>query len=86
MQRVGQKEIGVKTGGKEKLRITAVLAVRADGSKLPPLLISKGKPTVKGKAPAPNSIERELSANKDKKGARYPRGVVYAVDPKAWHT
>ena len=55
MQKVGQKGIGVKTGGTEKLRITAVLAVGADGRELPPLLIFNGKPTVKGKVPRANS-------------------------------
>lgn len=86
MQNTGQKEIGVKTGGKEKTRITAELAVCADGSKLPPCLIFKGKPTPSGKSPAPNSIEREFKNGKDKKGITYPRGVVYAVDDKVWHT
>lgn len=85
-QHVGQKEIGVKTGGKEKTRITAVLAVDANGGKLPALLIFKGKPTPPGKTPAAQSIEREFKTYKDKKGNTYPRGVVYAVDPKAWHT
>lgn len=59
LQKVREKEIGVTAGGKEEMRISVVLAVRADGGKLPPLLIFKGKPTVKGKAPSVNSIERE---------------------------
>ncbi|CAB1099205.1 unnamed protein product [Ectocarpus sp. CCAP 1310/34] len=86
VNRTGDKEVGVKTGGKEKMRITSVLTVFADGSKLPPLVIFKGQPTPKGKAPAANSIEREFKDYKDKKGYAYPRGVVYAVDPKAWHS
>lgn len=85
-QETGDKEISVKTGGKEKTRITAVLAVCADGTKLPPCLIFKGKPTPPGKTPAANSIEREFLNGKDKKGFAYPRGVVYAVDDKAWHS
>lgn len=68
------------------MRITTVLTVFADGSKLAPLLIFKGQPSPKGKAPAANSIEREFSEYKDKKGYSYPRGVVYAVDPKAYHS
>ncbi|CAB1101701.1 unnamed protein product [Ectocarpus sp. CCAP 1310/34] len=86
VNRTGDKEVGVKTVGKEKMRITSVLTVFADGSKLPPLVIFKGQPTPKGKAPAANSIEREFKDYKDKEGYAYPRGVVYAVDPKAWHS
>lgn len=87
-QGVGQKEVGVKTGGKEKTRITAVLAVGADGSKLPACLIFKGKPTAAGKTPAANSIERKFSTFPyiDKLGVAYPLGLVYAVDEIAWHT
>ena len=83
---MGEKEIAVRTGGKEKLRITSVLTVFADGSKLPPLLIFKGQPTPKGKSPAANSIEREFKNYKDRKGYAYPRGMAYAVDPKGWHS
>lgn len=86
MQETGQKEVAVKTGGKEKLRITAVLGANMRGDKLPALLIFKGKHTAPGKTPAANSIEREFKAGKDKQGHAYPRGVVYAVDDKAWHT
>lgn len=68
------------------MRITSVLTVFADGSKLPPLLIFKGQPTPKGKSPAANSIEREFKNFKDRKGYAYPRGMAYAVDPKGWHS
>lgn len=63
-----------------------MLAVTADGGKLPPLLIFKGIPSPKARPPPPRSIEREFLNYKDKTGRTYPRGVVYAVDPKAWHT
>ncbi|CAB1110883.1 unnamed protein product [Ectocarpus sp. CCAP 1310/34] len=82
----GDKEIAVKTGGKEEMRITSVLTVFADGSKLPPLLIVKGQPTPKGKSPAANSIERECKNCKDKKGYAYARRMAYARDPKGWHS
>ena len=85
-QNTGESEVAVKAGGKEKMRITSVLTVFADGSKLPPLLIFKGQPTPKGKPPAANSIEREFKNYKDKKDCPYPRGVAYAVDPKGWHS
>lgn len=39
-----------------------------------------------GKPRRQNSVERELKAGKDKKGGANARRVVYAVDPKAWHT
>ena len=38
----GVKTVASKTTGKEKLRYTVVLAVFADGSKLPPMIIFKG--------------------------------------------
>ncbi|CAB1114454.1 unnamed protein product [Ectocarpus sp. CCAP 1310/34] len=85
-QHTGHKAVAIKTGGKEKLRITAVLAANMKGGKLPPLLIFKGKPTAPGKPPAANSVEREFRVGKDKKGVAYPQRVVYAVDDKAWHT
>ena len=68
------------------MRITAVLAASAKGNKLPAMLIFKGKAMAPGKAPAANSIERELNIYKDTKENAYPRGVVYAVNDKAWHT
>jgi len=64
------------------MRITSVLTVFADGSKLPALLIFRGQPTPKGKPPAANSTESEFKSYKDKKGCPYPRGVAYAMDPK----
>ncbi|CAB1096096.1 unnamed protein product [Ectocarpus sp. CCAP 1310/34] len=82
----GEKEIAVKAGGEEKMRITSVLTVFADGSKLPPLLIFKSQLSPKGKSPAANSIEREFKNYKDRKGCAYPRGMAYAVDPKGWHS
>ena len=47
------------------MRITSVLTVFSDGSKLPPLVTFKRHPTPKGKAPAANSIEREFNKYKD---------------------
>ena len=84
-QQIGQKEIGVKTGGKEKTRITAVLTVLADGSKLPPLLIFKGQPSSSNKSRPANNIEREFENYKDKKGYAYPRCRLRR-GPKAWHS
>ena len=63
-----------------------MLTVLADGSKLLPLLIFKGQPSSSNKSLSANGIEREFKNNKDKIGYAYPRGVVYAVDPKAWHS
>ncbi|CAB1121158.1 unnamed protein product [Ectocarpus sp. CCAP 1310/34] len=82
----GEKEIAVKAGGKEKMRITSVQTVFAERSKLPPLLIFKGQPTPKGKSPAADSIERDFRNYKDRKGCAYPRGMAYVVDPKGWHS
>ena len=60
-----------------------MLAASAKGTKLPAMLLFKGKAAAPGKAPAANSIEREFKIYKDKKGNAYPQGVVYAVDDKA---
>ena len=42
VSKIGEKSITVRNFGKEKLRISAVLCVLADGSKLPPLFIFRG--------------------------------------------
>lgn len=42
------------------MRITFVLTMFANGSKLPPLLVFKGQSTPKGKPRAVNSVEREF--------------------------
>ena len=39
----GTKTVAVRTGGKEKERVMAVLTCFADGSKLPPIIIFRGK-------------------------------------------
>lgn len=39
----GEKTVRIRTGGKEKDRVTVVLAITADGSLLPPVVIFKGK-------------------------------------------
>ena len=55
-QQIGQKEVGVNTGGKQKTRIAAVPTVLADGSKLPHPLIFKGQPSSSNKSLPANSI------------------------------
>ena len=41
--KIGEKNVNIRTFGKDKMRISVVLTILADGSKLPPLLIFKGK-------------------------------------------
>ena len=43
IERIGGKNVSVRTFGKDKLRISAVLSILANGLKLPPLLIFRGK-------------------------------------------
>ena len=43
VQKIGEKSVKVRTFGKDKVRISAVLAILANGFKLPPLLIFRGK-------------------------------------------
>ena len=42
--KIGSKTVNIKTHGQEKVRVTAVLWIIADGTKLPPVLVFKGKP------------------------------------------
>ncbi|RHY52127.1 hypothetical protein DYB34_007560 [Aphanomyces astaci] len=59
----------IATGEKHSLRMTAVLTVKADGTKLPILFVVRGSPT--GRI-ATNEVPT------------YPRGHFYAVQEKAW--
>ena len=43
VQKIGEKSVKVRTFGKDKVRISAVLAILANWFKLPPLLIFRGK-------------------------------------------
>ena len=45
---VGNKSVPIKTTGHEKSRVTVVLAAKANGSKLPPFIVFKGKRVDKG--------------------------------------
>ena len=42
--RIGSKEAVIKTHGQEKVHVTAILCIIADGIKLPPMLVFKGQP------------------------------------------
>ena len=50
LEKKGVKEVLLKTTGREKLRLTVMLAATADGRKLPPLLILKRKTLAKSEA------------------------------------
>jgi len=52
----GGKTIIIKTQQQEKCHLTVLLTITADGSKLPPFLIFKGKPY--------GNIEKDLSKDK----------------------
>ena len=64
----GVKTVNAKTMKTSLDRITCMLTVCADGTKLPPLLIFKAKPG--------GSVEREF--------ANFPEGCVYFVQENAW--
>jgi len=64
----GVKTVNAKTMKTSLGRITCMLTVCADGTKLPPLLIFKAKPG--------GSVEREF--------ANFPEGSVYYVQENAW--
>lgn len=52
---VGAKEVTIRTTGHEKLRVTVMLCITADGRKLPPYLILKRKTLPKGE-PFPKDV------------------------------
>ena len=47
----GAQSIPIRTTGNEKNRLTCVLGILADGTKLPPMVIFKGKRKPKGQYP-----------------------------------
>ena len=44
IDKIGSKTVNIKTHGQEKVRVTAILWIVADRTKLPPMLIFKGEP------------------------------------------
>ena len=43
---IGSKEVNIKTHGQERVYVPSILWILSDGSKLPPMLVFKGKPFV----------------------------------------
>ena len=66
----GVKTVNAKTMKTSLDRITCMLAVCADGTKLPPLLVFKAKPG--------GSVEREFTSND------FPKECLYLVQENAW--
>ena len=42
--KIGSKKVSIKTHGQERVHVTSILWIVSDGSKLPPMLVFKGKP------------------------------------------
>ena len=42
--KIGSKTVNIKTHGQEKVRVTVILWIVADGTKLPPVVVFKGNP------------------------------------------
>ena len=42
--KIGSKTVSIQTHGQDKVRVTAILWIVTDGTKLPPMLIFKGEP------------------------------------------
>ena len=71
--KIGSKEVDIKTHEQEKIHVTTILWIIADGTKLPPMLAFKGQPD--------GRVERRLNKNwfvKDKKVFAY-------CQSKAWN-
>jgi len=71
----GKKEVLLQTTGSEKQRIAVALTVTCSGEKLPPMIIFKGVDSDRGR------VKAEFS---DRGEDGYPRGVILAVQEKAW--
>ena len=69
-----KKTILIKSQNQEKCRITIILCIVADGDKLPPVIIFKGK--------TGGRIEKELSNNKYVKENKW----FISVNENAWAT
>ncbi|CAN0343599.1 unnamed protein product, partial [Pylaiella littoralis] len=83
LQRRGDKDARIATGGKEKERFTLCLAVTADGKKVPVRIIFKGTPFIPtvtgvGRATQPrkNSIAAEILPQNRRKS--------FGVQEKSW--
>ena len=42
--KIGSKTVNIKIHSRDKVRVTAILWIVVDGTKLPPMLIFKGEP------------------------------------------
>ena len=72
IEKIGEKSVNVRTFGKDKLKISAVLCILGNGCKLPPLLIFRGKKN--------GPIENDLKNNKHVK-----KGEIFAkCQENAW--
>ena len=71
--------MAVRTEGKEKERVTAVLTCFADGTKLPPIIIFRGKrnPKHAGMNTIKDQIEHPEQAD-------LPPGVLFSVNEEAY--
>lgn len=74
LEKQGTKGIIVKTNGGEKLRITVALTCLANGEKLPPYVIFRGKP--EGRI-----AKKELQALEENE---YPTDLCYNVQQNSW--
>ena len=60
IEKIGEKSVYVRNFGKDKLRISAVLCILADATKLPPLLIFRGKTN----RPKENELKKYLCSKR----------------------
>ncbi len=82
----GTGECGIKTGGKEKERISTQFVVYGDGRKDQPFIIyhaTEGPPTGL-MLPKGGTVARELNDRRDKKGKEYPSEVLLGCNPNAY--
>ncbi len=80
----GASECAIKTGGKERERISTQFEVYADGRKEMPFIIYNENPGPSEGIPNPNTVARELYDRVDKKGEQYPDEVLLSCNPNAY--
>ena len=57
--KISSKTVNIKTHGQDKVRVTAILWIVVDGTKLPPMLIFKGEPTANDEQSSHLLLEEE---------------------------
>ena len=84
MAPIGTGQCGIKTGGKEKERISTQFVVYADGRKEQPFIIYHATEGPREGVRKPGTVARELYDRRNTKGEEYPANVILGCNPNAY--